>query len=54
MIIQQGSNLQNKWNKTFWIRGYYVTVTGNVTEKYITEQSEETRKEDSEEAVFSL
>ncbi len=42
------SNLQSKWNKAFWARGYYVATIGNVTEeaikKYITEQSEESRK----------
>ena len=56
MIYDRHANLQNKWNKAFWARGYYVATIGNVTEeaikKYITEQSEESRKEDSEGAAF--
>ncbi len=52
MIYDRHPNLQNKWNKAFWARGYYVATISNVTEeaikKYITEQSEESRKEDSE------
>ncbi len=44
MIYDRHSNLQSKWNKAFWARGYYVATIGNVTEeaikKYITEQSE--------------
>ncbi len=52
MIYDRHSNLQSKWNKAFWARGCYVATIGNVTEeaikKYIAEQSEELRKEDSE------
>ena len=56
MIYDRHPNLQNKCNKAFWARGYYVATIGNETEdaikKYITEQSEEARKEDSEGAAF--
>lgn len=56
MIYDRHSNLQSKWNKAFWVRGYYVATIGNVTEevikKYIREQSKESRKEDSEGAAF--
>lgn len=56
MIYDRHPNLQSKWNKAFWARGYYVATIGNVTEeaikKYIREQTEESRKEDSEEAAF--
>ncbi len=56
MISDRHSNLQSKWNKAFGARGYYAATIGNVTEeaikKYITEQSEESRKEDSEGAAF--
>ena len=41
--------LQSKWNKAFWARGYYVETIGNITDeavqKYIKEQAEESRKE---------
>ena len=42
----------NKWDKAaFWARGYYVETIGNITDeavqKYIKEQAEESRKEDS-------
>lgn len=56
MIYDRHPSLQNKWNKVFWTRGYYVATIGNVAEeaikKYITEQSEESRKEDSEGAAL--
>ena len=56
MIYDRHPELQSKWDKAFWARGYYVATVGNVTEdaikKYIREQSEESRKEDREGAVF--
>ena len=37
--------------KRFWARGYYVETIGNITDeavqKYIKEQAEESRREDS-------
>ena len=51
MIYDRHANLQSKWDKAFWARGYYVATIGNVTEatikKYIEEQSEESRKEEN-------
>jgi len=51
MIYDRHPQLQSKWDKAFWARGYYVATIGNVTEeaikKYIAEQSEESRKEDN-------
>ena len=56
MIYDRHPNLQSKWNKAFWARGYYVATVGNITEdaikKYIREQSEESRKEDSNGTAF--
>lgn len=56
MIYDRYPNLQNKWNKAFWARGHYVATIGNMTEettkKYIAEQIEEPRKEDSEGVAF--
>ena len=56
MIYDRHPELQSKWNKAFWARGYYIATIGNLTEeaikKYIAEQSEESRKEDSEGAAF--
>ncbi len=56
MIYDKHPELQSKWSKVFWARGYYVATVGNITEdtikKYIKEQSEESRKEDSEGAAF--
>ena len=52
MIYDRHPNLQSKWDKAFWARGYYVATIGNVTEeakkKYIEEQSEESRREDND------
>ena len=51
MIYDRHPELQSKWDKAFWARGYYVATIGNVTEaaikKYIEEQSEESKKEDT-------
>lgn len=51
MIYDRHPYLQSKWDKAFWVRGYYVSTIGNITEeaikKYIMEQAEESRKEDS-------
>ncbi len=56
MIYDMHPNLQSKWNKAFWVRDYYVATIGNVTEeaikKYITEQSEKSKREDSKGASF--
>jgi putative transposase len=51
MIYDRHPELQSKWDKAFWARGYYVATIGNVTEaaikKYIEEQSEESKREDT-------
>lgn len=56
MIYDMHPEQQSKWNKAFWARGYYVATVGNVTKeaikKYIREQPEEFRKEESEGAAF--
>ena len=52
MIYDRRPELQSKWDKVFWARGYYVETIGNITDeavqKYIKEQAEESRKEDSD------
>lgn len=56
MIYDRHPELQNKWNKAFWARRYYVATIGNVTEetvrKYIQEQYEESKREESEGTSF--
>ena len=51
MIYDRQPELQSKWNKAFWARGYYVETIGNITDEavqqYIKKQAEESRKEDS-------
>ena len=51
MIYDRHPELQSKWDKSFWARGYYVEAIENITDeavqKYIREQAEESRKEDS-------
>ncbi len=51
MLYDRHPGLQSKWDKAFWARGYYVETVGNITDeavqKYIKEQAEESRKEDS-------
>lgn len=40
----------NKWDRSFWPRGYYVVTVGNITEEnvkeYILKQAEESKKEE--------
>ena len=51
MLYDRHPELQSKWDKAFWVRGYYVETIGNITDaavqKYINEQAEESRREDS-------
>lgn len=51
MIYDRHPELQSKWDKAFWARGYYVSTIGNITEdairRYIQEQSEKSRKEEN-------
>ena len=51
MIYDRHPELQSKWDKAFWARGYCVETIGNITEeavqKYIREQAEDSRREDS-------
>ena len=48
MLYDRHPELQSKWDKAFWARGYYVETIGNITDeavqKYIKEQAEELRK----------
>ena len=50
MIYDRHPELQSKWDKAFWTRGYYVATIGDVTEaaikKYIEVQPEESKKKD--------
>ena len=50
MIYDRHPELQSKWDKAFWARGYYVSTVGNVNEdtirKYIQEQEENDKLED--------
>ena len=56
MLYDKHPELESKWNKSLWARGYYVATVGNITEetikKYIQEQYEESRKEESEGAAL--
>ena len=56
MIYGRHPELQSKWNKAFWARGYYVETIGNITEdavrKYINWQAEESQKEDARSTAF--
>ena len=33
MLYDRHPELQSKWDKAFWIRGYYVSTIGNITEE---------------------
>ena len=48
MIFDRHPKLQNKWNKVFWVRGYYITMVENITKdsikRYIQEQYDELKE----------
>ena len=50
MIYDRHPELQSRWDKSFWARGYYVETIGNITdaavERYIREQADKSRDED--------
>ena len=45
MIYDKHPEMESKWDRSFWARGYYVTTIGNVNEttvkEYIRRQTEE-------------
>ena len=56
MLYDRHQELQSKWDKAFWSRGYYIETIGNITNdavrKYIKEQVEESRKENTKSTAF--
>ena len=58
MLYDKHPELQSKCEKAFWTKGYYAETIGNITDeavqKYIKEQAEESRKEDSRSITLSL
>ena len=50
MIYDKHPEMESKWDRSFWARGYYVTTIGNVNEEtvkeYIQRQIEESKKEE--------
>ena len=56
MIYDRHPNMQSKWDKAFWARGYFVSTIGNVNEetikKYIREQETDSQKEDKDSGAF--
>ena len=50
MIFDKHPEMGNKWGRSFWARGYYVSTVGNVDEEtvkeYIRRQTEESMNED--------
>ena len=51
MIYDKHPEMESKWDRSFWARGYYVTTIGNVNEEtvkeYICKRTEESMKEDT-------
>ena len=49
MIYDKHPEMESKWDRSFWARGYYVTTIGNVNEEtvkeYIQRQIEESKNE---------
>ena len=51
MIFDLHPDKKDRWNKNFWARGYYVATVGDITgdaiKRYINEQEESDKREDS-------
>ena len=49
-IYDKHPEMESKWDRSFWARGYYVTTIGNVNEEivkeYMRHQTEESKKEE--------
>lgn len=41
VIYERDSELQSKWDKSLWARGYYVSTIGNITVEEINKYSQE-------------
>lgn len=56
IIFDKHPEIENKWDRSFWIRGYYVLSLGNITEdaikRYIQEQQEESTQEEKNRESF--
>lgn len=50
MIFDKHPKYEDKWNRAFWVRGYYITTiwvfTEDAIKTYIENQQEESKKED--------
>jgi putative transposase len=50
MIYDKHPEMESKWDRSFWVRGYYVTTIGNVNEttvkEYIRRQTEESMNDE--------
>jgi putative transposase len=50
MIYDKHPEMESKWDRSFWARGYYVTTIGNVNEttvkEYIRRQTEESMNDE--------
>ena len=50
MIYDKHPEMESKWDRSFWARGYYVSTIGNINEEtvkeYIQRQIEESMNED--------
>ena len=47
MVYDRHPELQSKWDKAFWARGYYVETIGNITDEAVQKYIKGSRKEDS-------
>ncbi len=45
MIDDRHPELQSKWDKLFWARGYYVETIGNITEEAVQKNQEKKIRE---------
>ena len=41
MIYDKHPELQSKWDKAFWARGYYVETIGNITDEAVQKDIKE-------------
>lgn len=51
MIYDRHPEMQNKWDKAFWARGYYVETIGNITDEAVQRSTLENRQRNREKKI---
>ena len=51
MIYDRHPELQSKWDKAFWARGYYVETIGNITDEAVQKVYKKSKQKNRDEKI---